>query len=82
MDGLGKEVSGATSFIDKLSDGKYFLCIMNIFFLLDSCLVLFYGKNISDLDFIINHIYPINLFLASLCLRFLFFSYIICFLVL
>jgi hypothetical protein len=44
MDGLGKEVSGATSFIDKLSDGKYFLCIMNIFFLLDSCLVLFYGK--------------------------------------
>jgi hypothetical protein len=54
MTELGKEVTGATSFIEKLSEAKYFFFIANLFFLADSCLVAFYNRNIFDLDFVIH----------------------------
>jgi uncharacterized membrane protein len=54
MTEFGKEVTGATSFIDKLSQPQFFLFVANVFFLLDSCLVVFYKKNMFDLDFVIQ----------------------------
>lgn len=54
MTELGREVTGATSFIEKLSEAKYFFFIANLFFLADSCLVLFFGRNILNVDFLIH----------------------------
>ena len=54
MTEFGKELSGATSFIEKLRSAQYFFFVTNLFFLLDSCLVVFYEKNMLDLDFVIQ----------------------------
>jgi hypothetical protein len=54
MTELGREVTGAISFIEKLSEAKYFFFIANLFFLADSCLVVFFERNILDFDFLIH----------------------------
>jgi len=42
----GRVLSGATSFLEKGAEPSFFFLIGSAFFLLDTCLVLFYDKNI------------------------------------
>jgi hypothetical protein len=51
----GRALSGVTSLLKEMSEISYFYLIAISFFLLDNCLVFFFGKNISNFGYGQDH---------------------------